>query len=424
MATRRPRICLFGASDDTGNLGVSALMTGTLLGLAKRHPMMHMTVFDHGLGHRDGELTAPDGQTVPFDRRGARIGRRYHRAENLWTMSLAARIGGWGNARARAVTDADVVLDISGGDSFTDLYGQRRFDQVIKSKLLALRCGTPLVLLPQTYGPFRQERNRNAAADVLRRSTLAYARGADGFRALQDLLGNDFDPTRHRQGVDVALTMPPRPVNNVVGQLVRRDGRPIIGLNVSGLLFGRTTRRYDLTIAYDRAILELVQRLLANSDARIVLIPHVTGQGESDAGANRRVADVIADPARVVAAPPGLDAQSTKWLISQTDWFCGTRMHATIAALSTGTPVAAIAYSHKTREVFETCGIPDEVADARELSTTELVDQLWGSWTRRDLVTAQLAAARATLLGAAERQLDEIAAACGVRVSGSAALPR
>ena len=54
---------------------------------------------------------------------------------------------------------------------------------------------------------------------------------------------------------------------------------------------------------------------------------------------------------------PDLDASEVKWCISKLDWFVGSRMHATIAALSSGVPCAAIAYSRKFRGVFATLGV-------------------------------------------------------------------
>ena len=69
-------------------------------------------------------------------------------------------VGCYGNPVVRTVADSDLVLDVSGGDSFTDLYGAARFRQIIAPKQIALATGRPLVLLPQTYGPFSRATSR------------------------------------------------------------------------------------------------------------------------------------------------------------------------------------------------------------------------------------------------------------------------
>jgi polysaccharide pyruvyl transferase WcaK-like protein len=58
-------------------------------------------------------------------------------------------------------------------------------------------------------------------------------------------------------------------------------------------------------------------------------------------------------------------------------------MHSTIAALSSGVPTAAIAYSDKTLGVFESCGVEDQVIDPRQLETRAVVERLVESFERR-----------------------------------------
>lgn len=408
-------VCLFGASQDTGNLGVSALMTSLVSGLAKRCPAMQFTVFDNGLGQRAGQLRS-GGHTVDYDLFGARVGRRYHRPENLRTMRWSARLGGLGNDGVQRVRTAHAVLDVSGGDSFTDLYGPARFNRVVLPKRLALDLGVPLVLLPQTYGPFASANRRRAARTIIGQAHIAWARDPFTHRLLQQLLAQDFDPARHRQGVDLAFTLPPSPPPATVrrrlkGWLAATDpSTAVVGLNVSGLLYGNpdAPSRYGLRVDYRQLVTDLLRRLLRDSSARVLLVPHVFGTQESDLEACVHLARQVADPRRVAVAPEGLDAQQTKWLVSQLDWFCGTRMHSTIAALSSGVPAAAIAYSAKTAGVFETCGMADQVADARTSVHLALLDQVWGSFTNRNGLHQRLQRRLPAVLTAAEEQMDDL----------------
>jgi polysaccharide pyruvyl transferase WcaK-like protein len=106
--------------------------------------------------------------------------------------------------------------------------------------------------------------------------------------------------------------------------------------------------------------------------------------------------------------PSGLNASETKWCISQLDWFCGTRMHATIAALSSGVPAAALAYSIKTKGVFDSCGMADSVVDAREVGSDDAVELLLSSAMRRDSTRDSLRVDVAPVVRRASRQFDEI----------------
>lgn len=333
-------------------------------------------------------------------------------------MRVAGYVGGLGNVGLRLVRGADAVLDVSGGDSFSDIYGAKRLQAVSLPKRITYQQGKPLILLPQTYGPFSQRTAGRSAAAIVAKATMAWARDADSFRSLCALLAGAFDPARHRSGVDMAFALEPRQPKGADAQTVRRwlaEDRsvPTVGLNVSGLLYNdaRASSQYGLRADYRKTIVALLRRLLRDSNARVLLIPHVAGEtGESDRVACVAVREVLLpeDKSRVTIASHHFDAAEMKWVIAQADWFCGTRMHSTIAALSTGVPAAAIAYSVKTRGVFETCGQERQVADARQLDGDGVLALLWTSWCDREAQRAELQLKLPGTMRSAESQMDTI----------------
>ena len=407
-----------GAPGDNSNLGVSTLMLSAIAGVLRHSPQSRITVFDNGWGIRP-DVTSEAGKDVRFQRCGVRFSRRYHQAESLWNIRLSARFGGLHNPAARVLRTADAVLDASGGDSFTDLYGHNRFRSVLDVKRAALESGAPLVLLPQTYGPFTKERSIRAVRAVLRQVHLAYARDKHSHAALARLLDDDFDPSRHRLGVDMAFALQPQRPSQAVcdwfDEWRATDANaPVAGVNVSGLLFNDTgaQAQYGLRASYREAITDVV-RALVEAGARVVLVRHVLASvrsPESDLLASTALMDALTPEQRerVVLAPELWDPREAKWLISYTDWFCGSRMHATIAALSSGVPAVAIAYSAKTAGVFETCGQEHRVADARNLSNDEIVSATMRAWNDRDSIRDELALTMPNVVARASAQLDEI----------------
>ena len=389
----------FGAAPDTGNRGVSALFRCVIEGVGNALPESRLLVFDNARGVREDSTVLESGVDYRFSRIGARGGRRYYLRENLATMaafsSLGHSVGGL-HPVIRVLDRCDAIMDVSGGDSFSDIYGSHRFWSVIRPKLIAKHRGIPLVLLPQTYGPFRSDRKRRIARDAVLGASMAWARDRHSFEALKDLLGLEFDGARHREGVDMAFNLravdPGEKLSSEIHQWVRdKPSHPLIGLNVSGLIgldqdaarshFGFRANYIDAVVGFIRAAME--QREL-----RLLLIPHVmspVGSFESDTEACLKVLEQL-EPSvrsRIIVAPRDLDECEVKWLISKTDWFCGTRMHSTIAGLSSGVPTAAIAYSDKTLGVFESCGAEGEVIDPRQLETQAVVEKLIESFERR-----------------------------------------
>lgn len=417
-AGRAVKICLAGCAGDTYNLGVRALLSASLLGIAKRFPHAKVTVFDNGWGVRQASIDFKDSR-FSFEQCGVRLSRRYYRPESFFNIGIAARLGGLSNPAARALLEADALWDISGGDSFTDLYGRKRFRATMAPKHIALSRKVPLLLLPQTYGPFSEHSHREAAALVLRRCSASWARDPDSFVAMRELLGNAFDGSRHRMGVDVAFALPPRrpgsPLPSRIEAWLSDPAVPTIGLNVSGLLHNdpNASKKYSFRADYREVIHGIVRRILVDTTARILFIPHVPSPavtGESDLTPYEALVSDLkpVDRDRVTTLPPLSEPNEVKWVIARLDWFCGTRMHSTIASLSSGVPTAAIAYSPKTRGVFETCGQEEHVADPRTQNLESTIETLWSSWMARREARESLGRRLPAVLETAEGQMDQI----------------
>jgi colanic acid/amylovoran biosynthesis protein len=418
----KPQIALFGASPDTGNQGVTALCYSVINGMATRN-LNNLCVYDHGRGRRTSSVSLND-QCHNFDRLGATSGRRYYRPENLWQMRIAAKFGGLWSDSARTLCKARAVLDVSGGDSFTEIYGPRRFSSITMPKLIAIQSGRPLILLPQTYGPFHTDKAYAIARKIVSCASHAWARDEKSFAQLKTLLDSNFDPMRHHLGVDMAFGLPssnprnelPHPIPGWLQQPQRSN--PLIGFNVSGLLYNNPKEartQFGLNSDYRTAILGALRKLLESTNAKILLVPHVVvdrPDSECDLLACRSVASELDDFAeRVTVLEGNHDASELKWIISRTDWFCGTRMHATIAGLSSAVPTMALAYSMKTQGVFDSCKQGEQVVDLRTCDEQELAERIFSAWRCRDETRQSLSASLPAVLSIAARQMDGIARA-------------
>lgn len=396
------RLGLFGCPLDTGNLGVSALGLATVRGLHRADQALDFTLFDYGSGTRVDTLRI-GGDSVDVRLTGCYYSRRLYATNNTAQMLIAAKLGlRRFHPMLSRLRELDAFLDISGGDSFSDIYGRRRFSSMILPKLLAQMLGVPLILLPQTYGPYRSRRARRVAQSILRGASQVWARDEHSLRVVNDLLGNDFDPGRHLCGVDVAFGLPVvRPVDSEIVESVSRmrDARGVlVGLNVSGLLYNdpaASARRFGLVSSYRDLVHSLVDGLLAREEVRVLLIPHVAPR-RSDVDCDVPACAAVfgrlgaEEQQRTLVVPATLDPMEVKWVIGQSDWFCGTRMHACIAAISQGVPTAALAYSDKTRGVFDTAGIGDAVVDPRMTDAVQTVEHVLSEFETRAVTVRRL----------------------------------
>ena len=378
MKQNRTSIVLAGAAPDTGNHGVTALAQSLILGLAERG-VDHVTVFDHGhdINPVAGDTTSTTLNTLAF-----KAGKRVYQGANMHQARLK-QLMGLSSPALRAMMAADAVVDVSGGDSFTDLYGPARFDQITLPKLMALDAGVPLILLPQTFGPFQFKRSRRIARHILTGCKLAFARDMASLEYLRELLGPDFDENRHRLGVDLAFGLPSKEPTSRIEQ-------GTVGINVSGLLWNRSSEarsQFVLACDYKSVLHQLATTILQDQSAKIHLVPHVTPSGgsESDLCACRAFKDQLPTEfqQRVSIEEIANTPSKLKGVIEQTAWFTGARMHATIAALSTATPVSNMAYSRKAAGVFDCCGVGAQVHDMRHFTTEQMAERLLADYDYR-----------------------------------------
>lgn len=272
----------------------------------------------------------------------------------------------------------DMVLDIGEGDSFADIYGLRRYLFLIISKIAVLAKGKPLILSPQTIGPFDYWITRKISAMLMRRCKRVYARDGLSFNYLKQCgVQDNIDEV-----IDVAFKLPFTTFKHQPS-----DGEQLrVGLNVSGLLFsGGYTQdnQFSLTVDYPKLIRKLLSDWGKDSNYEVWLIPHVIPDAlpvEDD----RKAIAILANEFPTIKVAPAFESPSeAKSFIASMDFMTGARMHACIAAFSSGVPVVPLAYSRKFNGLFSSLDY-DWVADGKELNTEQAVDIIQMGLKKRD----------------------------------------
>ena len=260
---------MLGASLDVGNRGVRALGV-SLAGLLARASsdveiFFYLATSCGGVRHL---VRAGDELTVTV--RNCRMSPRSRLSEHIVVilcLAILYRIGIRGpairNAWLRTLVEADFIGEIRGGDSFSDIYGFRRFFIGSLPLLSVILLGRPYVMLPQTYGPFRWRASRMLARFMMRRASKLLTRYCNCEAIVFDLCGRTphFCP-------DVAFTLEPlEPSELRAGPHAAslNGNEPLVGINVSGLLYvGGYTRRnmFGLRSEYRELVHQLIGKIL------------------------------------------------------------------------------------------------------------------------------------------------------------------
>lgn len=243
--------------------------------------------------------------------------------------------------------DADFVLDIGQGDSFSDIYGKGRFDTIFKSYLMADKYKKPLCILPQTIGPYNNQEIRKRAARGILNAKMVLVRDKQSYDFAKQLL-----PEKEvHEIIDMAFFLP------YTKKQFAKDYIHV-GLNISALLWngGYTgDNQFGLKEDYRQVVRAIIDYFLTIPNVKIHLIPHVVG-GERNIENDYEVSYDICEKYsndRLILSPLFLDPVIAKSYIAGLDFFMGARMHATIGAFSSGVPVVPMAYSRKFNGLFE-----------------------------------------------------------------------
>lgn len=378
----RIRIGLLWHSASSANLGVGALTVANLALARDVAEEMGLTPEFTILGMREpsgGYVSLSEAKHFDIDARSLFSPRGY------WTV----------------VGRQDCVLDIGAGDSFCDIYGAKRFLFLVATKVLTIVRRVPLLLSPQTIGPFTRPVYIAAARWVLNRADSVVARD----KLSLDVVRNLTPRAKGVLAVDVAFALPYDDQSHL-----RNGPRLRVGVNVSGLLHHEATsgrNRFGLEVDYAELMMRFIAELAERPDVEVHLITHATHQtlAEDD---DSRVADELAVRfPNAVRAPDFTGPEEAKSYISSLDFLVAGRMHACIAALSAGVPVVPIAYSRKFAGLFGMLGY-DRMVPVRGSSTEEALGFLQESLERRRNLEASTKEALAQVQDLTETYREEL----------------
>lgn len=285
-----------------------------------------------------------------------------------------------------AIRSCDAIFDIGEGDSFSDIYGSKRLIKLLVSKGMCLAGGVPLVLSPQTIGPFESAWGGRASAWMMRKCANVLARDHQSYSVLEKL------GVPHRdEAIDVAFHLPFEKNCDV-----RDQSRLAVGLSVSALLhhggYEGTSNQFGLKADYQKLTDLLIEHLLG-MDYEVHLVPHVIPQGFPEEDDYALALRIIGKYPQVKLAPRFSGPIEAKSYIAALDFFVGARMHATIGAFSAAVPVVPLAYSRKFSGLYESLDY-HRVVDLKSECTESALEKILASLDNREQLKGEVVASR------------------------------
>ncbi|MBX9244519.1 polysaccharide pyruvyl transferase family protein [Actinotalea ferrariae] len=367
---------------------------------------------------------------------GGSLPRRVLRRVNKERVTLAARLWRDGRGLGRflvsaaearqlaSIASADLVA-YTGGTSLIEKYSVRGKLYEVE---LALVLGRPVVLLPQSMGPFRDPQNVRALRRVLGRVDAVLLRDERSLGFLRDI-GVRTDHVRVVPDIVFALHTAEASARLAAGVVPVRGARIGVSVRDCRVFFsGSAEVREQRDRAFRDAVAGLVTTLVRDHGADVTFVSTCQGVPEYWTDDSVVAQDVVARLPEDVAPSVRVDGgyYDTDGLLDafgRFDLLVATRLHAAILALDAGTPVLPIAYEFKTQEVMAQLGMGDVVVTIEDATTESLTDALDRLLERLPAARAPLAAALEETGEQARRTGDVVRDALGARLTTTAAQP-
>jgi polysaccharide pyruvyl transferase WcaK-like protein len=290
----------------------------------------------------------------------------------------------------KTILESDFIGEIRGGDSFSDIYGLAKFLIGILPILITLNLNKKLILLPQTYGPYKSNLSKRISKSIFNRAHTIISRDKDSIRLITEISDRkNSEKIKFCPDIAFMLRKDYSKVNSV-NMLNKRNSKPIIGINISGLLYiggFDKNNMFNLKSNYKNLCQKIIENFLKNTDCNILLIPHVYShlidRDEITVCKNICEKFSIKYGDRISYVNETCDQSEVKGIIGKCDFLMGARMHACIAALSQEVPAVGLAYSKKFHGVFSSLNFENNVIDLRTLTEDEILSNLMDKYEKR-----------------------------------------
>ncbi|WP_080905241.1 polysaccharide pyruvyl transferase family protein [Parabacteroides sp. Marseille-P3160] len=362
------QIGIIWATPYATNLGVSALAYSTI------------ALIDDVLKEKKQKATFVFIGTSRWGKDFISIGNKTHEIDNIATINFISDFSAITKHQLlRKILKLNIVFDIAAGDSFSDIYGVKRFQRILFSKKIFHFLGKRQVLLPQTIGPFNDPKIEKAAFNTMKKLSFIMCRDKQSYDYCENFIPND----KLQECIDLAFYLPYTPITF--------DRNKIhVGINLSGLLWngGYTeNNQFNLKIDYKDLMRSIISLFYSNKDIQLHFIGHVIHHNNPGLEDDYTICELLKkEYPNALIAPKFNNPIDAKNYISGMDFFTGARMHSCIGAFSSGVATYPLAYSRKFNGLFKDTLQYQWMADCTNEDKNDIIHNLQNAFQNREML--------------------------------------
>lgn len=267
------------------------------------------------------------------------------------------------------IRNSDVVISMPGGANL-GLYEDWRY---LWRLMMAQRLGKKTAIYSTSIGPFRENRFKKQAFDVLKNADWVSLRDAASIRYGRSG-GVDFE-----ESIDTAFLVQDFADTTWQGKDLTDFGVTFAPDSYcvfvpNNLKTGHQTFRDVPKEHLDALYLALLNKALATG-VNVVMLPQLFGNG-NDRNYFIELAQKSDDPSRIFVAAEDLLSDHQQLIISKARFAVGARYHSVIFSINMSTPFLCLSYENKMLYTLERLERPEMGIDLTELSQGASHDEM------------------------------------------------
>ena len=297
--------------------------------------------------------------------------RKYPFDFNALAKSIPTKARNW-LKKWGVVTEADidVVLDAS-GFAYGDQWNSVLLEHALSEAKRMHDAGKKYIFLPQAFGPFNKEKNKQLISGKMSYASLVCAREQQSFEHLTQLM------VRHEN-----VTTFPDFTNALVGALpdyYNTNDFQVCLIPNHNMLNEKNPNKSWLTSYI--ALFTLAARYCQEKGLNAYILNH---EGVEDGAICKQINAELKQPLPVITE---LDPIKVKGLIGGAKMIVCSRFHGCVSALSQNIPCIGTSWSHKYEQLFSEYGVREYLVEGDYLS--EEVSQLLDNCLAADNLVSQ-----------------------------------
>lgn len=296
---------------------------------------------------------------------------------------IYSKLGSFGNSKntlLKEIESADYIWDMSNGEGFNDGNGVKSYILSMLNKKLVLNKNKPLILMPQSIGPFDSKIREKYARKVIESAREVFV--LDGYS--KDYIEQDLRCIR-RVNVLPDLSYYYEEKQRELVHENNKKNRITVGINISSKLDKEL-------ITYKSMIMDIIDELLKDSRIDILLIPYEEVYSE-ESHEDYRFCNSIAygnNNERVESIGRYYEEEALRRIIHKCDFLIGSSPIACIDAISMLVPTYIISGNLSFIDNLKRRNLEDCIGNLQKSNKKEIIDRIIIQFNNREEIRRRL----------------------------------